>query len=395
MTEIKHPSKKSYEKRMEAVTEISKTINSLLDIDRILELTMDSVISLFKAERGFIMLMDETTGDLQVQIARNLDKQNLDNPEYEISRSVLREVYRTRAPLLSTNAMNDPRLKESESILNFRLRTIICVPMMIKEKLVGVIYIDSRVKFNAFTPEDLDFAIIFSHQVATAIDNAQLSSEKQRLRKLFDSRVSPEVVEEILTRSGDVCLLGEKRIVTVMFLDIRGFTALSEALDPREIVSLLNSIWEEMGEIVMSEGGTLITYLGDGMMAVFGAPIVHPDDARRAVRAAVRMQKRMESLREKWSGEQKPVLEIGIGVNTGEAVVGDVGFSKHREYAVIGDTTNLAARIEKLNKEYATKILVSESTCALLDDSFTTRCLGEARITGKSQPIRLYEIIDG
>ncbi len=372
--------------------EISRTINLMLDIDKILEVTMDSVISLFSAERGFIMLFDEESEELRFQIARNMDKQNLDSPEFEVSRSVVHDVSRSRTPILCYNATDDIRFKESVSIQKFGLRAVICVPMMQKEKLVGVIYIDNRMKYGAFSEEDLEFAVIFSHQVATAIENASLSSDKKRLRKLFESRVSPDVVEEIISSSTDVGLQGEKRIVNVMFLDIRGFTSLSEAVDPRDLINHLNEFWEEMGEIIFEEGGTLITYLGDAMMAVFGAPIAHPDDAVRAVRAAVKMQMKMEELREIWRNENRPPFEIGIGINTGEAVVGDVGFSKHREYAVIGDTTNTAARLEKLNKDYSTRIIISEATYNLVADSCDTNYLGESMMRGKTVPIKVYEV---
>jgi len=377
---------------MAAIMEISRTINSMRDIDNILEVTMDSVISLFNAERGFIMLIDEESGSLSFKTARNLDRQNLESPAFEISRSIVGDVFKSKSPVLCCNATDDIRFKDSISIMKFGLRAVICVPMMQKEKLVGVIYIDNRLKNGAFSDEDLEFAIVFSHQAATAIENANLSSDKKRLRKLFESRVSPDVVEEIISRATDVGLMGEKRTVNVMFLDIRGFTSLSEALDPRDLINHLNEFWNEMGEIIFEEDGTLITYLGDAMMAVFGAPISRSDDAVRAVRAAVKMQKKMEELRERWKNLNRPVFEIGIGVNTGEAVVGDVGFSKHREYAVIGDTTNTAARLEKLNKDYATKIIISEATYMLVSDSFETNYLGESLMRGKSVPIKVYEV---
>jgi len=372
--------------------EISRTINSMRDINNILEVTMDSVISLFNAERGFIMLIDEESGSLSFKTARNMDRQNLESPAFEISRSIVGDVFKSKSPVLCCNATDDIRFKDSVSIMKFGLRAVICVPMMLKEKLVGVIYIDNRLKYGAFSDEDLEFAIIFSHQAATAIENANLSSDKKRLRALFESRVSPGVVEEIVSKATDVGLQGEKRIVNVMFLDIRGFTSLSEALDPRDLIIHLNEFWQEMGEIIFEEDGTLITYLGDAMMAVFGAPISRPDDAERAVRAAVKMQKKMGELRERWKDQNRPVFEIGIGINTGEAVVGDVGFSKHREYAVIGDTTNTAARLEKLNKEYSTKIIISEATYGLVADSFETNYLGESLMRGKSVPIKVYEV---
>ncbi|MGV8118868.1 MAG: adenylate/guanylate cyclase domain-containing protein [Candidatus Xenobiia bacterium LiM19] len=381
-----------YEKRMAAIMEISRTINSMRDINNILEVTMDSVISLFNAERGFIMLIDEETGALSFRTARNMDRQNLESPAFEISRSIVGDVFKSRTPVLCCNATDDIRFKDSISIMKFGLRAVICVPMMLKEKLVGVIYIDNRLKNGAFSEEDLEFATVFSHQAATAIENANLSSDKKRLRKLFESRVSPDVVEEIISKATDVGLQGEKRTVNVMFLDIRGFTTLSEALDPRDLINHLNEFWQEMGEIIFEESGTLITYLGDAMMAVFGAPISMPDDAVRAVRAAVKMQKKMDELRARWKEQNRPVFEIGIGINTGEAVVGDVGFSRHREYAVIGDTTNTAARLEKLNKDYSTKIIISEATYNLVADSFDIKFLGESLMRGKSVPIKVYEV---
>lgn len=380
------------DRRLATLAEIGHIINSILDIDQILDVIMDRLIALVRAERGFIMLVDGASGELTFRVARNMDRATLDEPAFTVSRGVVRQVFETRVPVLSFNAAEDPRYAGMPSIQLFGLRAILCVPMRIKHKMIGVIYLDNRLKNGAFADDDLDFVVAFSDQAATAIDNANLDRERRRIRDLFEGYVSSEVLEDILQRGSDLGLSGQRRVVTVMFCDIRGFTRLSEVLDASDLVARLNEFYGEMGEIIFRRGGILYAYMGDALMAVFGAPTSHGDDALRAARTALDMCSRMDELRAQWKLQGQPGFEMGIGLCTGEVVVGDVGFAKKREYTVIGDTVNTAARLEKLNKDFASRIVMSDSTCEAIRDTLPTERLGTVEVRGKAHPVEAWTI---
>jgi adenylate cyclase len=381
----------SSETRLAALTQIGRIINSILDIDQILDIIMDELIALVNAERGFVTLIDPETSTLTFRVARNLDRATLDEPAFDISRSVVDQVYADQQAVLSFNAAEDPRWAERPSIQSFGLRGIICVPLRIKARCIGVIYLDNRLKRGGFDEDDLDFVRAFADQTAIAIDNANLDVEHRRLRELFEGYVSREVLDDILGRD-DVNLAGQRCVVTVMFCDIRGFTSLSEVLDPAALVGRLNQFYQEMGEIIFRHGGILFTYMGDAIMAVFGAPTRHPDHPIRAVKAALDMCKRMDQLVARWKASAEPTFEVGIGLCTGEVIAGDVGFAKKREYTVIGDTVNTAARMEKLNKAFSSRIVMSESTRQAIHHALPVERLGTVEVRGKSQPMEVWSV---
>ena len=217
--------------------------------------------------------------------------------------------------------------------------------------------------------------------------------EKKKIRQMFSRYVSQQVVEEILKNPDQISLVGRNLKVTVLFSDIRSFTTISESLTPEQVVEQLNEYFTEMVDVVMLYGGTLDKFIGDAVMAVFGSPLPRPDDAYRAVQAAFEMQKRLEGLRQKWATEGKPAFHIGIGLNTGDAIVGNLGSAQKMEYTVIGDTVNVASRLESLTKEHKAKILIGEGVFAQVGDKFETRLIGEVTVKGKTKGIDVYEVL--
>jgi adenylate cyclase len=216
--------------------------------------------------------------------------------------------------------------------------------------------------------------------------------EKRKVRGAFQQYVSPEVIRRLLSDPERV--KPRKTDVSVLFSDIRGFTTISEALDAQTLAGLLNGYLTEMTRIIFRHQGTLDKYIGDAVMAIWGAPFDEPNHAERCCLSAVSMLARLGELQVQWRAQGSPVLEIGIGINTGIASVGNMGSSLRYGYTAMGDAVNLAARLEGLNKEYGTQILISEFTRrALRDDQFIFRELDFIRVKGKLQPVTIYEIL--
>jgi len=215
--------------------------------------------------------------------------------------------------------------------------------------------------------------------------------EKDAIKRAFTRYVAREVVSEILQDPDKIVLTGERRDVTVLFCDVRGFTSISERLSPEEVVSLLNAFYTLMIDATFKHEGTLDKFLGDGVMAVFGAPIFHPDHSVRALRTALAMQTGIRELSARRVAEGKDPLKIGIGVNAGCAVAGNVGTEQRMEYTVIGDSVNLASRLESYAK--AGQILISSDTHALVKSAIDARPLGRMKVRGKEDEIDVYEVL--
>ncbi len=218
--------------------------------------------------------------------------------------------------------------------------------------------------------------------------------ETRKLKRAFSSYVSPQILEIIIRNPDKLRLGGEKRTVTVLFSDIRGFTALSERLEPEKLVKLLNEFLTPMTDIILSNGGTLDKYIGDAIMAIFNAPVEVKNHADRACISALNMVKVLEEMNPRFKNSFGVELEVGIGINTGEAVVGNMGSHQRFDYTAIGDTVNLASRLEGLNKLYGTRIILSEHTVKSLKGFFLTRKLDRVVVKGKTRPVEIYELME-
>ncbi len=223
--------------------------------------------------------------------------------------------------------------------------------------------------------------------------------QKRQIRQAFSKYLDPNVVKDVVDDPDKLRLGGVKQELTVLFSDIRGFTSISEQLSPEALVHLLNEYLSEMTEIVMTRQGLLDKYIGDAVMAVFGAPRHYPDHAVMACRVALEMIERLEELNAAWKTQDwgetgpPPPLEIGVGVNTGPMVAGNMGSRDRFDYTVMGDNVNLGSRLEGLNKPYGTHIIISQSTLDHLGDRFWVRCLDRVRVKGKVEPVAIYELV--
>jgi class 3 adenylate cyclase len=220
---------------------------------------------------------------------------------------------------------------------------------------------------------------------------ARSLGEKEHIKRAFTRYVAREVVDQILKDPERLVLTGERREVTVLFCDVRGFTRMAERLPPEDVVALLNNFYDLMIDTIFRYQGTVDKFLGDGVMAVFGAPIYRDDHAVQAVRAALQMQAGIQALSARLVSEGKQPIAVGIGVNAGEAIAGTVGTDERMEYTVIGDNVNLAARLE--SSALPGQILISEQTLRMVEDQVMARSLGRIKVKGKQDEVGVYEVL--
>ncbi len=220
-----------------------------------------------------------------------------------------------------------------------------------------------------------------------------IEREKKKIKNAFQHYVTSSVVAEILKNPDSLKLGGEKKILTVLFSDIRGFTELSEKLTPEEVVSILNEYFTEMTDIVFKYEGTLDKFIGDAIMVVYGAPVYFPDHAEKAVKTAIEMRDKMRELQLRWKKEGRVDFSIGIGINTGEMIVGNMGSRDRWDYTVVGDAVNLASRLEHQTRESRVDIIISEGTYNLVKDKIIVKELGEVMVRGKQKLVVIYEVV--
>jgi adenylate cyclase len=313
-----------------------------------------------------------------------------------ISRTITRKVIAERVTLLSSNASVDPALAHGQSIVLQQIRSVICAPLLVRNELQGLIYIDQG-KIAAFSDDDLDVVNAVAAETAIALENvhalARLTREAEA-RAAYSRFLPAHVVEDLLHRPEALQLGGANQTATILFADIRAFTRLSALYDPEHVVAMLNEYFGAMTEIIFEHGGTLDKYIGDGLMAIFGAPYAGPDDAIHAVAAAVAMQKRMAIMKEQFraKGEGWQDLDIGIGINTGVVTVGYVGSSRRLDYTAIGDAVNICSRLE--NHAPPGMTYLSRSTYEGLRGQFECRPL-QIKVKGRDVPLDCYELLPG
>jgi adenylate cyclase len=217
--------------------------------------------------------------------------------------------------------------------------------------------------------------------------------QKRVVKKLFGRYVSRDVYQQLISNPELAELGGKRREMTVLFSDIRGFTTVTEQGDPEELVSQLNEYFSRMVAIVFRHKGTVDKFVGDMVMALFGAPLDDPEHAEHAAAAAVDMVKELGELNQQWAAQGRAQLDLGIGINSGDMIAGNIGSSSIMSYTVIGDNVNLGARLESLNKDYKTRIIISDATRSRLQGNYAIRPLGDVVVKGKSRAVAIFEVV--
>lgn len=278
-----------------------------------------------------------------------------------------------------------PKLKPVTGIL----LALLCLALL--AGLMHAAFIYSKVWLNFTFPFLL---ITLNYMTLTSFKYFTEERHKREIRTAFQHYISPAVVDEILQDVDKLKLGGERNYLTAMFSDIRGFTSMSERMKPEELVHFLNEYLTAMTNVILDYKGTVDKYMGDAIMAFYGAPLPQEDHGVRACKTAIQMIEKLRAMRIQWEAQNYPFLDIGIGINSGEMVVGNMGSQDRFDYTVIGDEVNLASRLEGVNKQYGTNILISDNTYKLLKDQpFIVRELDRITVKGKKEPVTIYELI--
>ncbi len=370
------------------LAEVGRTLLGSQSLSEILNTVVDMAFAAVPAERAFLMLRESADEALAARVLRHRDGTVPANPT--LSRQVVQQVMQERVALLAADATTAPGLGVTDSILRFNIRSFMCAPLWNRDEVVGVLYVDSPLSAQ-FTASDLDAFTALTNAAAVAIEQARLSGqllEETKRRERLQRYHSPAVVSRIL-QSPDGGLDAQERDVTVMFCDLVGFTTMCEHIAPANAAALLNAFLTRMTDVVFEHEGTLDKFLGDALLAVFGAPFEQPQHPRRAVDAALAMRRALAELNQAQDG---PTLEMRIALNSGIALTGDIGSPRRREFTVLGDVVNTAARIESLAGPG--EILIAGATAARLGPGINVRPLGERTLRGRTAQTELFLVED-
>ncbi len=496
--------------QLRSLSKVGAVINSTLDLDEVLNRVMDEIIRITGAERGYLMLRNSETGELEFKVARNMDQETMNKQSFQVSRTIVTTVAETGEPVVTTNAQADPRFQAQESVIGYSLRSILCVPLQVKGRTIGVVYADNRIRSGLFGERELNVLTTFANQAAVAIENARLFESVANQKKLMDdilrsitsgvitTDVTDKITlfnraaENILGVPTDTCvgvlytevlkplrpvlppivrrvkekdqviqgletdphvpgrgrinlsinlsplkdaneetqgvaivvnditerkrfekeramvtrylpselvdqladiqelrLGGTRETVTILFADIRGFTTYSESHAPEQVVDIINRYYNVAARIIRENDGIVDKYEGDCVMAHFGTPL-RPiqDHAWKAVKAAWEIQQTIGGYIQDMPPEDR--LSFGIGVNTGEAVAGNVGGEEQMDYTLIGDAVNLSKRLQ----ENAGKgvILLGRNTYELVKDRIIANKLEPIQVKGRTAYEQVYEV---
>lgn len=504
--------------QLEGLFQVSRAVNSTLNLEEVLNRAMDIIIQVTRAERGFMMLTDES-GELTFRVARNMDRSTIASPEFQVSRSILVQVAHTGMPIVTTDALRDPRFSERDSVVNLNLRSILCIPLKAKESVIGVVYVDNRLRAGTFQQADVYALQAFADQSAVAIENAQLFesiaqkmqeiarlktfqdnifaslasgvlatdledritafnkaaesifavpatksmgrpyretlpmldasplpdlvdkvkravtrqaaaeiesslpqrgavnlsfnisslkdasgnpqgvtivvddvTEKRRLEAthaMFRRYVAPAVVDRLPENPDNLKLGGHRQEITILFADIRGFTHFSEPLPPEQLIDILNAYLSVAADAILKLEGTLDKFMGDAVMAIFNAPLPQNDHALIAARAALAMRAAVTRLHDRLPLPLR--LHYGIGIHTGEAVVGNVGTEQQMNFTAIGDAVNLAKRLQENAK--GGQILLSGQTYARVRLRVKANWLPPIKVKGRNAVTEVWELV--
>jgi adenylate cyclase len=376
--------------KLQKLLEVSQELSREFDLDKLLGRVVERTFDVMGVDRVSVLLRTDG-GELVPRVSRS---RLGDATSQHVPRSIARKAVEERVAILTDNAVADDRFKGGQSILLQSVRSAMCVPLMASiEQVLGILYVDNLTATNSFSDEDLQFLIAFGAVAASAIKNSRYAEQVERMavvRSNFERYFAPNVAAEIAQQQGAVKLGGDKRPVTILFSDIRGFTSMSEHMSPDAIASLLSDYFTEMVDIIFANGGTLDKFIGDAIMALWGAPIPHADDPDRAVQAAIAMQRAIHHLNEEWTSAGRPLISVGIGINYGDTFAGNIGSHLRLEYTVIGDAVNVASRL--CSNAKGGEILISDPLYQVLKEKPPVNARDALAVKNRAQAVPVWGV---
>ncbi len=384
-------------RKLSLLLDISQALSRHQDVDKLLQKVVDITFQVMNVDRVSILMVEGKQEELIPRISKN--RLGDGGGSRHVPQSIARRAVSERLAILTDNAAADDRF-HGKSIVMQSVRSAMCAPLLGgrdqssgESRVLGIIYVDSQTATEAFNDEDLEFLIAFSGIAAVAIENSHLLDHIQReavVLSNFQRYFAPNLAEQIAAQEGAVQLGGMRKPVVVFFSDIRGFTPMSERMGPDDIATLLNEYFTEMVEIVFENGGTLDKFMGDAIMALWGAPITQDDDSDRAMRAAIEMQMVLAKLNVKWASEGRQRVEIGIGIDYYEVFAGNIGSDRRLEYTVIGDAVNTASRL--CSKAGPGEIILTKRFYDELKNPPAVEEMEALELKGKAQEVQVYRV---
>ena len=381
-------------KRLQAMCQVSMALGAITDRETLLAKILTCLFEIFPvAERAFIMLRDRDSGGMVPVVASM--RQGTAEPleEVAISQSIVHEVVLHKRSILSRDAIDDARFNQHMSVLDLSIRGMMCAPLLINGEILGLMQVDTCTTPRGFTAEDLQVLTGISAQAAIAIKNLQLyeAIEAETARRISLQRYfSPGLVDMLMSGEVTTTLGGDAYQGTILLADIIGFTAMSEKMTPGQVVAKLNRYFTIMQKVIYDHGGNVDKFNGDGLMAFWGVPHASAYDESDAVLTAIRMQQKLWPFNLQLCAEGRQMVHMGIGLNSGEFIAGNIGSEDKIEFTLIGDSVNLAARIEQLAGRY--QVLVSEATWTSIKELVCAVRLPPVLVKGKSQAVTMYSI---
>lgn len=371
-------------KEINFLYKISGKLATCLDFKEVAKLVIDEATRLIKADSASAMLLNEQTGKLEIIAALGKAYQ----PQLTLSPGVgiAGSVFQTGRAEILNDVESDPRFVPSAN----PIKSLICAPLKTQNVVMGVLNISTEEPID-YTAQDLKLAIALASQSASAIENALLHADKlrqERIKSHLERYLSTQLVEAILEAKEDISLAPAKRDITLLFSDIRNFTTKCEELAPEAIVEYLNEYFTHMVEVIFSRGGTVNKFVGDMIVAMFGAPSRLVNSEKRAIETAIEMQNRIKVIPVPWIRKN---FITGIGIGGGEVIVGNVGSPQHMDYTAIGDKVNIASRLQSMAK--GEQILVSRKIFEATENCFEFKEVGLVKVKGKKEPIEVFEVI--
>jgi adenylate cyclase len=380
---------------LRVLTKVAETLIAVRPVEEVLQQVMDIVFEHIQADRGFLMLREDQVSTQLVPMVVRHRKSGGDQDKITISKTIAEKVIKDQVSILTSDAMDDKRFAAGDSIRIHGIRSAMCAPLWNKGEVIGIIFIDSLMLANCFTTNDLDLLTALANYAAVAVERARLNQKivaEEKKRERLGRFLSPQVTNRILATSdsqGTDLGLPEVKEVSVLFADIVGFTSMSEKMTPSAVALLLNDYLSRMTDVIFKHEGTLDKYIGDAIMAVYGAPLDMEDHAARAVRSALEMRERLNEFNSERAG---PSLRIRIGINSGKVVAGEIGCVNKKEYTVLGDTVNTASRLES-SVAKPMMVVIGENTYEAVRNEFQVRPLGKATLKGKENEVTVYEVL--